>query len=199
MTRQFSPQTSLRAPDGRRKYLAPDERQRFIETAWNWPDRRVGSLCLLLAYSGCRISEALALRGANIDPAEQCVVFRSLKKRGRIVMRTVPLPRKMIERLAVEGEDADLAFWAMSRSKAWSEVKTLMHKANIEPGIHATPKGLRHGFGIHAIRCDIPLNLVQRWLGHANIATTAIYADALGDEERELAARMWTGSARREL
>jgi integrase/recombinase XerD len=54
-----------------------------------------------------------------------------------------------------------------------------------------TPKGLRHSFGIHAIRSGVPLNLVQRWLGHASMTTTAIYRDALGEEEREIAARMW--------
>ena len=51
-----------------------------------------------------------------------------------------------------------------------------------------TPKGLRHSFGIHAIRFGVPLNLVQRWLGHASMTTTAIYLDALGGE---IAARMW--------
>jgi len=54
-----------------------------------------------------------------------------------------------------------------------------------------TPKGLRHSFGIHAIRSGVPLNLVQRWLGHASMTTTAIYLQAIGDEEREIAARMW--------
>ncbi|HRD76437.1 MAG TPA: tyrosine-type recombinase/integrase, partial [Hyphomicrobiaceae bacterium] len=53
-------------------------------------------------------------------------------------------------------------------------------------------KGLRHAFGLHAIRCGVPLNLVQRWLGHASITTTVIYLQALGPEEREFAARMWT-------
>ena len=38
----------------------------------------------------------------------------------------------------------------------------------------------------------MPLNLLQRWLGHADIATTAIYADAMGPEERAIAARMWS-------
>ena len=42
-----------------------------------------------------------------------------------------------------------------------------------------------------ARRDGVPLNLVQRWLGHASMATTAIYLDALGEEEREIAARMW--------
>jgi len=32
---------------------------------------------------------------------------------------------------------------------------------------------------------------VQRWLGHASMTTTAIYLDALGEEEREIAARIW--------
>src|ERR1044071_3936210 len=70
-------------------------------------------------------------------------------------------------------------------------VKVVMREASIAEGPHMTPKGLRHSFGIHAIRSGVPLNLVQRWLGHASMTTTAIYLDALGEEEREIAARMW--------
>ena len=32
----------------------------------------------------------------------------------------------------------------------------------------------------------------QRWLGHAQLSTTAIYAEAIGQEEQEIAARIWT-------
>jgi len=49
--------------------------------------------------------------------------------------------------------------------------------------------GLRHSFGIHASPSGVPLKLVQRWLGHASMTTTAIYLDALDEEEREIAAR----------
>ena len=48
-------------------------------------------------------------------------------------------------------------------------------------GPRALPKGLRHGFGVSA---DIPLNLVQKWLAHAQLSTRAIYADAVGEEKR---------------
>jgi integrase len=65
-----------------------------------------------------------------------------------------------------------------------------MQAAEIE-GLHATPKGLRHGFGIQAVVSNVPLNLIQRWLGHARLTTTAIYADATGPEEKQLAERMW--------
>jgi len=34
-------------------------------------------------------------------------------------------------------------------------------------GPQATPTGLRRGFGVAAIQAGIPLNLLQRWLGHA--------------------------------
>jgi integrase len=37
----------------------------------------------------------------------------------------------------------------------------------------------------------IALNMVQKWLGHAQLTTTAIYADAVGDEEQSIAAKMW--------
>ncbi|MGD9804096.1 MAG: tyrosine-type recombinase/integrase [Hyphomicrobiaceae bacterium] len=66
-----------------------------------------------------------------------------------------------------------------------------MRTAGIASGPHATPKGLRHGFGLHAILSGVPINLVQKWLGHASLSTTPIYLEAVGSEERELAARMW--------
>lgn len=58
-------------------------------------------------------------------------------------------------------------------------------------GPHASPKGLRHGFGVAAVSAGIPLNMVQKWLGHAQLTTTAIYADAVGAEEKDIARRMW--------
>jgi integrase/recombinase XerD len=33
--------------------------------------------------------------------------------------------------------------------------------------------------------------MIQKWLGHARIATTAIYTDAIGPEEQEIARTMW--------
>ena len=57
--------------------------------------------------------------------------------------------------------------------------------------LHATPKGLRHDVGIAAVQNGIPLNLVQRWLGHAQLSTTAIYADAVGPEEHAIVSKMW--------
>jgi len=80
--------------------------------------------------------------------------------------------------------------WPWSRMTGWRAVHDVMVAARLE-GPHASPKGLRHGFGVAAVSAGIPLNLVQKWLGHAQLTTTAIYADAVGAEEKDIARRMW--------
>lgn len=58
-------------------------------------------------------------------------------------------------------------------------------------GIAATPKGLRHSFGVLGVVAAVPPTLIQRWMGHSDISTMAIYLNASGDAERLIAIRMW--------
>jgi len=44
---------------------------------------------------------------------------------------------------------------------------------------------------VAAVTAGIPLNLVQEWLEHAQLSTTATYADAVSTEEQDIASRMW--------
>jgi len=67
-----------------------------------------------------------------------------------------------------------------------------MIEAGIPDGPHRSPKGLRHGFGINAAVSGVPLNMLSKWIGHADIATTAAHADAMGPEEQDIASRMWS-------
>jgi len=185
---------SLYTAAGQRKYLTAAERARFLEVALACSRPPLKTLCLTLAYSGCRISEALALTSDRVARDSGFIAIRSLKKRKRIiVVREIPVPETLFRALEevhdLESQEARL--WSLSRSRAWQLVKGVMREAKIPEGPHMTPKGLRHSFGIHAIRSGVPLNLVQRWLGHASMSTTAIYLQAVGDEEREIAARMW--------
>jgi integrase len=184
--------TSLYSPQGDRKYLTHHERERFIIAASLCPRREVGLLGLTLAYTGCRISEALALRPPSLLPELGIIAVRSLKKRGKLHVREIPTPPALFTLLAGHAAACDdRRLWSLSRSQAWRLLKELMDDAQIPPGIHATPKGLRHAYGLHAVRSGVPLNLLQRWLGHSSMKTTAIYADAMGREEQEIAARMW--------
>ena len=78
----------------------------------------------------------------------------------------------------------EVRLWNWSRTKGWYVVCDVMKAAKIR-GPHATPKGLRHAFGIKAITCGVPINTLQQLFGHAQLSTTSIYADAMGPEKRD--------------
>ena len=179
---------------GNRKYLTAAERKRFLVAAQSQPPQ-IETFCLTLAYSGGRISEVLALRAGNIDPAAGVLVFESLKKRRKGVYRQVPVPTVLLHRLGavhkLGSEHNEKLLWAWSRTTAWKHVKVVMLAAGIPP-FCAMPKALRHSFGVIGIsEAAVPLNMMQKWLGHSRIETTAIYANAVGPEERAIASRMW--------
>ena len=67
--------------NGLRKYLVPEERERFASAARTM-EREVMTFCLTLMNTGCRISEALELTPMRFDCPAKCVVIRSLKKRS---------------------------------------------------------------------------------------------------------------------
>lgn len=74
--------------------------------------------------------------------------------------------------------------------KRWKIVKSVMHDEGIVENLYK-PKALRHAFAFEAGQKGIPLNIVQGWLGHARIETTATFVDAIGDEETKLASKLW--------
>jgi site-specific recombinase XerD len=94
------------------------------------------------------------------------------------------------EQQARRGKGRGEKLWPWSRMTGWRVVHAVMQEAGLD-GAHASPKGLRHGFGVAAVTAGIPLNMVQKWLGHAQLTTTAIYANAVGAEEKDIAQRMW--------
>lgn len=185
--------------DGSRKYLTVAERARFLRAAEQAP-REARTLCMTLAWSGCRLSEGLALPADRVDLAGGMLVFATLKKRQDGIYRAVPVPPSLLEALDLvhgireaqrrRGRGAAARLWPWSRMTGWRAVHAVMAAAGLS-GPAASPKGLRHAFGVAAVSSGIPLNMVQKWLGHAQLSTTAIYADAVGAEEQDIARKMW--------
>jgi len=188
-------QTGMQLYDaqGHRLYLTSSEREAFRQAAEKAP-REVRTYCHALLYTGCRPSEALALTADRVDFQAQAITIESKKKRRPGIYRAVPVPGAFLEALdlvyGIRDRKTKDKLWPWSRKTAYTRVIEVMERAGIE-GPQATPKGLRHGFGVACIEKQIPLNLVQRWLGHAQLTTTAIYANAVGEEERGIAARLW--------
>jgi integrase/recombinase XerD len=122
--------------------------------------------------------------------------LETLKRRKRGVFRVMPLPPKLltmlrrVHNLDAAGGDPKQRLWRWGRTTAWKRVKAVMRKGNI-PERLAMPKSARHAFGVDAVQNCVSLNVVQRWMGHARIEITAIYANAVGKEEQALARRTW--------
>ena len=189
----------LHDTDGARKYLTRSERDALLAAAEH-ADRQVRTLTMTLAFAGCRLSEALALTADRVDLAAGVLIFESLKKRQRGIYRAVPVPPALLDALDLvhgirehqsrRGKGRSLRLWPWSRMTGWRAIHAVMQAAGLS-GPHASPKGLRHGFGVAAVSAGIPLNLLQKWLGHAQLTTTAIYANATTAEEKNIAQKMW--------
>jgi integrase len=190
--------------EGNRKYLNLDERTRFldnIDRALNRPqDREKRTFALLMFYTGCRISEARAVRFRDIDYSSKGVVFETLKRRKR-VHRLVPLPYDFLVKLddvhrvkdfqrgKGDGKVTD-RIWTFGNTTGWKVIKKVMEVAGIE-GVQACPKGLRHSFAIQHQMLKTPETVTAGWLGHADTSMMAVYGRVIGAENRELASRMW--------
>jgi integrase/recombinase XerD len=183
--------TRLYDQSGNRKYLNPAERFLFYETVEGAEDLAHKSLCMVLIYTGCRISEALNLRLENIDQSEKALVFKTLKQRGEERTRALPVPDELIDLLLQQAASGlGSRVWKFTRWTGWRIVKKYMALAELD-GAKGTPKGLRHAFAIDNLTEEVPLTAISKWLGHTNIDTTKIYLDFIGPDERALAGRAW--------
>jgi site-specific recombinase XerD len=188
---------SLYTRRGERKYINRAERRRVLRVMERL-NRDRALFSLLLAWTGGRVSEVLDVRPRDFQIERNVVALRTLKRR-RPHVREVPVEPGLMAALNCQfnltelqrnPEMANRRLWPISRATVWRVVKGVMLEAGVV-GRPACPRGLRHGFGVGTVQALVPLNMVQKWMGHSRISTTAIYADASGDEEAAFAARFW--------
>lgn len=185
--------------EGKRKYLTAEEQGRFMAAANAHERAEVRTFCLTLAYTGCRISEALELTPERVDLSDKSITFRTLKQRNKVKYRSVPCPDTLLDAIELvhsvrkarrSKKMKCVALWSWGRTQATKHIWAVMEAADIS-GDHATPKGLRHGFGVRMAMQTRNPRLVQKLLGHSNLETTAIYMDLVGDEARAEVVGAW--------
>ncbi|HZP75409.1 MAG TPA: site-specific integrase [Pseudolabrys sp.] len=196
--RSFAAEMSLYGSHGERKYLNESERLRFSK-ALDRAATETRLFCFMLAITGARISELLAITPASIDIVGCTVLLLTLKRRRRGIVRELPLPAWLVAELNRQFDLAerqrdellrDERLWAWSRTSGWRRVKAVMKDAGIH-GAAAMPKGLRHTFGVVSCLVKVPLPKLQGWFGHASIETTSIYTQIAGEDEKVLASWVW--------
>lgn len=167
----------IRQPRQKRLPTALSDRQvRALLSAIRNPVHRA---CFSLTYAcGLRISEAASLEISAIDGANRAL--RIIGKGDK--ERRVPLPQPIL--------DALRRLWRSHRNPRWlfpnragsrpvgrgvllRSFTAAAHQARL-PG-RPTPHTLRHSYATRLLENGIDTRVVQILLGHANIASTAIY------------------------
>lgn len=153
------------------------------------------ALLEVLYACGLRVSEAVALRGSQVDLTAGFVTV--LGKGGK--ERVVPLGRPA--RAALEaylrderprllrGRPSPFVFLGptgrpLSRQAVWKLVRRRAVAAGLTRRV--SPHMLRHTFATHLLTGGADLRIVQTLLGHADIATTQIYTHVAPSRLREV-------------
>jgi hypothetical protein len=76
----------------------------------------------------------------------------------------------------------------MTGGRAVHAVIQAAHRAQRRAGL---ARRVRYGFGVAAVTGSIPLNLVQKSLGNAQLSTIAVYPNAVDTKGKNIARRIW--------
>ena len=145
-------------------------------------------VCLSTIYAcGLRRSEGVSLQVTDIDSERMMLLVRQGKGAKD---RYVPLPESILDMLRshwTSHRHPDWLFPAKPRNgQSWataiapmseSSLQKAMRAAVQESGIkkHATVHTLRHSYATHMLEAGVNLRLIQAYLGHSSITTTARY------------------------
>ena len=155
--------------------LSPEETARFLAAI---PPGLYRVLLSTIYATGLRISEALALRGTDID--SQRMVIRVREGKGK-KDRYVPLSPRLLEMLREHWRRerlSDLLFPSRrdrSRPLDARMVQRRVSQAGRRIARHVTPHMLRHCYATHLIERGTSPRVVQVLLGHSNVRTTETY------------------------
>lgn len=165
-------------------------------------------LLTLLAESGLRIGEALGLRHEDVDAAASLVTVaprvNANGARAKSGRRQVPVPGRVVrlysDYLHHEYGDLDcdyvfVSLWSGTpgRPLAYRTVYDLITRLREKTGIEFGPHTFRHTYATGLLRRGVPVEVVQRLLGHASISTTSdTYAHLkIEDARRALVRAGW--------
>jgi site-specific recombinase XerD len=154
--------------------------------------RRLRWLIVVLWRAGLRISEALALTEGDLEIVRGSLMVRHGKGGRR---RDVGMDdwgweqlRPWIEtRVSLPLGPLFCVISGPTRGQPWSssQVRTTLHETGSRAGVRRrfAPHQLRHAHAVEMAREGLPINVIQRQLGHANLGVTSIYLQGIDSGE----------------
>lgn len=158
-------------------------------------ERRLHLLTLILLDTGCRITEALTLRVADVDMENMLITFDGKGRKQRIVPFSFILRKALYRFIADFSRKADsLVFATMDdtpvrRMTVLRGVKLLCERL----GFHAPGRTLhafRHTFAVNYLRRGGSVFHLQKCLGHSSLEMTRRYSNLLTEDLRAVHERV---------
>jgi site-specific recombinase XerD len=161
-------------------------------TANNRYGWRLRAMIVVLWRAGLRIHEALALAENDLDHRRGSILVRHGKGRRR---REVGMDEWgweqlrpwLIARVELPVGPLLCVIDGPTHGRAWSAaaVRTEFRRTAAQAGVRRrfAPHQLRHAHALELAREGVPLNIIQRQLGHTNLGTTSIYLQGIDTEE----------------
>lgn len=190
------------------KCLTPQEEQKFLSTLKRRKDaERAYMLYHLMLVTGLRLSEALSLNTEHANCAKIEIKVKGWTKKGKREDRfkTVYFPKALQEHLKVyiknkKRKNESLAPEAplfvsrnstrLSPRQVQRDFKKWLKESGVETDL--SPHALRHTVGTRLLKKLKNAKLVQRYLGHSDVATTLRYYVDVFPEDLEEAAEVLT-------
>lgn len=156
------------------------------------PGRRTRALIVVLWRAGLRISEALALRETDLDERENSILVRCGKggKRRLIGMDDwgwQELQPWLQERELLPIGTVFPVVSGATAGRAWcpAGARSAIRGAADASGVRRriNPHSFRHAHAVELAREGVPIHLIQRQLGHANLGITSVYLQGIGGGE----------------
>jgi integrase/recombinase XerD len=158
-------------------YLTLDEIEQSVRQIATYNSRLNASkmeiILLVMFYLGLRKGEIINLKREAFDLVNSKVKIYAEKTKEE---KLLPFPEKLLKKLIAFFNSEEEVTNAFNITEA--EINYLFRKVLTKHlGKKISPHQARHGAGRYLLECGIPINVVQKILGHASVTTTMKYAD----------------------
>jgi site-specific recombinase XerD len=153
---------------------------------------RLRAMIVLLWRAGLRVQETLALTEHDLDQRRGSILVRAGKggRRREVGMDEwgwEQLRPWLAARTELPVGPLFCVIDGATRGRAWSAaaVRSEFRRVAARAGVRRrfAPHQLRHAHALELAREGVPLNIIQRQLGHTNLGTTSIYLQGIDPEE----------------
>ena len=138
--------------------------------------KRLHLLVLLMLDTGCRISEAIGVRVADIDEDNLLVTLTGKGRKQRRVPISVELRRALYRHITAADLQAEDSLFDMDRNNARRSVKRLCKRLGFAAPAR-TLHSFRHTFAVNYLRRGGGTFHLQKALGHTTLEMTRRYSN----------------------